>query len=318
MSGHETNTMDVPMALNAISALTIHGLITDTEGTNIPITLHHTVAPLDLVPFLKLDKNFPPEDALGPFTPRPPSTLPEPGDLHVQLILGEEKGWGRSSFVHEADVLPTTTLPAHLPPLVLKVARSKRRAEIAREAWFYDELECLQGVVLPRCYGWFEAELAEGQSFGPSTRATRRSSDTEESNPEWRFKNSKQLTEMSHSRNYVSVLLLEKMGGKLPIGVPLGDDLVKGIYDMFGEITELGVDHRDIRYSNMLAAPQGPTTLPSLPSPFTGRTYTHRIIDIESCEKTNGEAWRLSGWQASWIRSIVNNLPDGYIIEPWD
>ncbi|KAF9503796.1 hypothetical protein BS47DRAFT_1402055 [Hydnum rufescens UP504] len=217
---------DWSRALNAISALTIHGLITDTEGANIPMILHRTVAPLDLVPLLRLDEGAPPEVVYGPFIPRPPSTLPETGDLHVQLILAEEKGCGRSSFVHEVNVLPATTLPAHLPPLVLKVARSKRRAEIAREAWFYDELECLQGVVLPRCYGWFEAELAEGQSFGPSTRATRRSSDSEDSNLEWRFEDSKQLTEMSHSRDYVSVLLLEKMGGKLPIGVPLGDDLV--------------------------------------------------------------------------------------------
>jgi hypothetical protein len=80
------------------------------------------VPPLDLVPLLKLDEHFPPEHALGPFTPRPPATLPEPGDLHVKLILGEEKGWGRSSFVHEVNVLPTTILPALLPPLVLKVA----------------------------------------------------------------------------------------------------------------------------------------------------------------------------------------------------
>ncbi|KAF9505058.1 hypothetical protein BS47DRAFT_1354444 [Hydnum rufescens UP504] len=310
--------MSVNTALNAISALTIHGLITDTEGANIPMILHRTVAPLDLVPLLRLDEGAPPEVVYGPFIPRPPSTLPETGDLHVQLILGDEKGWGRSSFVHEVNVLPAATLPAHLPPLVLKVARSKRRAEIAREAWFYDELECLQGVVLPRCYGWFEAELAEGQSFSPSTRATGRSSDSEDSNPEWRFEDSKQLTEMSHSRNYVSVLLLEKMGGKLPIGVPLGDDLVKGIYDMYGEIAQLGVDHRDIRYSNMLAAPQGPATLPSLPSPFTGRIYTHRMIDIESCEKTNGEPSILTDWAASWIHSIVRNLPDGCIIEPWD
>jgi len=312
------NTVDVSMAPNAISVLTIHGLITDTEGTNIPITLHRTAAPLDLVPFLKLDEFSPPEGALGPFLPRPPSTLPKPGDLHVHLIFGEQQGWGRASFVHEVNVLPTIALPAHLPPLVLKVARSKRRAEIAREAWFYDELECLQGVVLPRCYGWFEAELAEGQSFDRCTRVTGRSSYTEKSNPEWRFEKSKQLTEMSHSRNYVSVLLLEKLGGKLPIGVPLGDDLVKGIYDMYGEIGELGVDHRDIRYSNMLAAPEGPTTLPSLPSPFTGRIYTHRIIDIESCEKTNGEPYMLASWQASWVRSIVKNLPKGCVVEPWD
>ncbi|KAF9505056.1 hypothetical protein BS47DRAFT_581164 [Hydnum rufescens UP504] len=169
-----------------------------------PLFYHRTVAPLDLVPFLKLGSPAAPELDLVPFIPRPPSTLPEPGDVHVQVIFGEEKGWGRSSFVHEVNVLPTTTLPAHLPPLVLKVARSKRRAEIGREAWFYDELECLQGVVLPRCYGWFEAELAEGQSFAHWTGPNRRSSRTESSNPEWLFEGSRQLKEMSDSRNYVS------------------------------------------------------------------------------------------------------------------
>jgi hypothetical protein len=84
---------------------------------------------------------------------------------------------------------------------------------------------------------------------------------------------------------------------------------------MYGEIAELGVDHRDIWYSNMLAAPQGPTTLPSLPSPFTGRIYTHRMIDIESCEKTNEGTWMLTAWQGS---CIVDNFPDRCIIEPWD
>ncbi|KAF9503798.1 hypothetical protein BS47DRAFT_1309202, partial [Hydnum rufescens UP504] len=186
---------------------------------------------------------------------------------------------------------------------------------IAREAWFYDELECLQGVILPRCYGWFEAELAEGQSFEAWARATQRSSETENSNPEWRFKDSKQLTEMSHSRNYVSVLLLEKLGDTLPMRVPLSDEL---IYDMYGENAELGVDHRDIRYSNILAAPQGPTVLPSLPSPFTGRIYTYRIIDLEQCEKTNGEPQMLTAWQASWVDRIVENIPVGAIIEPWE
>jgi len=63
-------------------------------------------------------------------------------------------------------------------------------------------------------------------SAPPSTRATQRSSDTEDSNPEWRFEGSKQLTEMSHSRTYVSVLLLEKLGDTLQMEVPLGDELV--------------------------------------------------------------------------------------------
>ncbi|KAF9505057.1 hypothetical protein BS47DRAFT_581625 [Hydnum rufescens UP504] len=119
------NAADVPMVLRCL----LNALVPsdDSDGTSIPTILHRTVAPLDLVPFLKVGSLAAPEKALRPFIPRPPSTLPEPGDLHVQLTFGEKIGSGRSSFVHEVN----TTLPAHLPPLVLKVARSKRRAEIA-------------------------------------------------------------------------------------------------------------------------------------------------------------------------------------------
>ncbi|KAF9503793.1 hypothetical protein BS47DRAFT_1402052 [Hydnum rufescens UP504] len=110
------NTVDVPMALNVISALTIHGLITDSDGTSIPTILHRTVAPLDLVPFLKVGSLAAPEKALRPFIPRPPSTLPEPGDLHVQLTFGEKIGSGRSSFVHEVNVVDYNPSGSSSPP----------------------------------------------------------------------------------------------------------------------------------------------------------------------------------------------------------
>ena len=128
--------------------------------------------------------------------------------------------------MHDVEFLPTQALPGHLPPLVLEVGRIKGRAEIAREAWFYDEMESLQGVVLPRCYGWFEAELAGGQTFGSWYSAGSKSSRTEKSNPEWRFKNSNRLRGMSHSRNFVSVLLLERLNDTLPVGIPLSDELM--------------------------------------------------------------------------------------------
>ena len=133
--------------------------------------------------------------------------------------------------MHNVEILPTEPLPGRLPPLVLKVGRFNRRAEIAREAWFYDELECLQGGVVPRCYGWFEAELTEGQTFGSWYTAGRESGDSEpknleNSNPESRTKDSERLIEMTRSRNFVSVLLLERLGGNLPLGVPLSDELV--------------------------------------------------------------------------------------------
>ena len=163
-----------------------------------------------------------------PFVPRPPSTLPEPGTIHAHLALGDKRGSGRSSIVHNVEFAPAQILPGHLPPLVLKIGRSNRRAEIAYEAWFYDELECLQGVVLPRCYGWFEAELSKGQTFGAWSQASENRLESEESEYEEGFTGL--LGEMSQSRNYVSVFLLEKLGEPLPFdeyqAVELSEDVV--------------------------------------------------------------------------------------------
>ena len=87
---------------------------------------------------------------------------------------------------------------------------------------------------------------------------------------------------------------------------------------MSAETGPLGVNVGDIRHANILAAAEGPRTLPALPSPFTGRTYPYRFIDLELSEKTNGPAKFIHGWQRDWIRRIVINIPYGEIIEPWE
>jgi hypothetical protein len=46
-----------------------------------------------------------------------------------------------------------------LPPLVIKVAARRRSEDLAREAWFYEEMEGLQGVAIARCYGFFTMEI---------------------------------------------------------------------------------------------------------------------------------------------------------------
>ncbi|KZV85872.1 hypothetical protein EXIGLDRAFT_841161 [Exidia glandulosa HHB12029] len=101
-------------------------------------------------------------------TPRHPSTLPPPGDVQLTLKLGSFLGDGRSGIVFDVEQLAVASLSQNdasrysFPPLVVKVARSTRCMSMAREAWFYDHLECLQGVVIPRCYGWFELKLPHG------------------------------------------------------------------------------------------------------------------------------------------------------------
>ena len=48
-----------------------------------------------------------------------------------------------------------------VPSLVAKISRVDRVAWMGREAWFFEEpdSECLQGSIIPYCYGWFEMEL---------------------------------------------------------------------------------------------------------------------------------------------------------------
>jgi len=116
----------------------------------------------------------------------------------------------------------------------------------------------------------------------------------------------------------VSVILLERLGGTLPIGVPLSEELIEALSAMVGETGHFGVDNRDIRYANILAAAGGPTSLPGLPSPITGRTYPYRIVDLELCEKINAETWLVSRWQIQWIERIARYLPEGDIREPWE
>lgn len=50
-----------------------------------------------------------------------------------------------------------------LPELVIKVADPDRLEDLAHEASMYDEMESLQGVAIPRCYGWFEGTLKPSQ-----------------------------------------------------------------------------------------------------------------------------------------------------------
>ncbi|KZV82126.1 hypothetical protein EXIGLDRAFT_778945, partial [Exidia glandulosa HHB12029] len=155
-------------AQNAIATLIVRGLVDSTtphiaahlERINLPeglVDLYPLLAKRKADPDVYQPRTFRPE---GPPT-RPPSSLPAPGSLALNLELGEYIGSGRSGIVFAVD---TTGTHGGLPPLVLKIARQERCQSVAREAWFYEELECLQGVVLPRCYGCFRLNLQDGQT----------------------------------------------------------------------------------------------------------------------------------------------------------
>ncbi|KAF8524538.1 hypothetical protein JB92DRAFT_2827017 [Gautieria morchelliformis] len=48
-----------------------------------------------------------------------------------------------------------------LPSLVIKIAARRRSDDLVREAWFYEEMEDIQGAAIARCYGFFTAEIEQ-------------------------------------------------------------------------------------------------------------------------------------------------------------
>jgi hypothetical protein len=112
--------------------------------------------------------------------PRQPSQLPPAGDLRLELALGKKAGSGASGLVYTVaraivhDVSPSVSA-ATLPPLVVKVSIGERARMLLREASVYDEMECLQGVVVPRCFGYFEAEIDSREAVPRLSGALRKS-----------------------------------------------------------------------------------------------------------------------------------------------
>jgi len=149
--------------------------------------------------------------------PSLPSTLPPPGDLQLSLSVEDLIGEGRCGTVfstYPSLLLDPSNKPVevlepglpYLPSLVIKVADQAHIEDLATEASMYEEMENLQGVAIPRYYGWFEAELE------PTWTVDLRSGENE--------------TPTSTHSGRLSLLLLERMGPLLPIGERLPDRYV--------------------------------------------------------------------------------------------
>lgn len=155
-------------ALNAISSLTISSI--DPDHIEHSVRLECATAPPDLVQMPEIPSDAT-EKEIRLFNdgwmppPREPSNLPPPGNVHLSISLGDIIDSGATSVVYDV-VISDEDLRARLPPLVIKIARPLRRGRLELEKFWYDHLESLQGVVLARCYGWFEAENTPSVPIG--------------------------------------------------------------------------------------------------------------------------------------------------------
>lgn len=160
----------------------------------------------------------------------------------LQFDLGLRLGVGHSSLVYEI-ANPKLwsecgeSLSVTLPPLVVKFAARKRNKYVAREAWFYDEMQTIQGIAIPWCYGWFEATLPEGKRFHPWEEDPEERKIWNEKDPldESLFpayglgcfnEAARPLLTKLGDESTVTLLILERLGGPyLPVSVPLSDEI---------------------------------------------------------------------------------------------
>lgn len=177
-----------------------------------------------------------PSSILPHTPPRPPSRLPSPGNATLRGSLGRYLGDGRTGLVYTLanpcifDPNTPSASSAALPPVILKFARPNRCADLNREAWFYEEMESLQGVALARCYGIFEADIPS--SSQPDQCSVRLPPNgwtmlDEEESPD-KYLDAEphpRLTELRETRDRLSVLVLERLGSEIPVGKPISSEV---------------------------------------------------------------------------------------------
>ena len=269
------------------------------------------------------------KDVVRPDGPpaRLPSKLPPPGDFCLSVSLQERLGWGRVGSVYPLSLTEHLNLPqthSHLPSLVVKIAASRRSEDLAREAWFYEEMEHLQGVSIARCYGFFQAEVpddCEILSWADRDETSEEEVlDTESNNM------AAPLPGVGHMS--VSVLVLERLGDHIPLGAsvesiqcvllisfPCRAGLIfsrPDVVEIYNDIGRLGIEHIDVRWRNVVRAPVIPE---SLVCPYHGHRHGWRIIDFDCARKSDQLSDPIDYDHQSWLTEIFRNLPDGNVID---
>lgn len=189
-----------------MKTVVLHGLCIDSDGNDASLVLSRVI-PEPVPPFLFYDI----DGIFAPAPPARPSALPPPGHLQLELTLTSKLGRGRVGHVYASDDSKTKISDpgALVHPLVVKVAGkdASLSADIAKEAWNYEEMECIQGVAVPRCYGLFQARLPkDGVQVKP-----------------W-FEEDRNRFEITAQNDLVSVLVLERVGGRLTMPQKLSEE----------------------------------------------------------------------------------------------
>ncbi|GJJ08301.1 hypothetical protein Clacol_002512 [Clathrus columnatus] len=200
---------------------------------------------------------------------------------------------------------------------------------VEQEAWFYEELEQVQGIAVPRCYGLFQAHIEPGSEVSAwkeerkhEFQESDESSESGYGSPKFDWDTPDPNGERVPSfpppdPTLITILLFERLGERMPINEPL--DIIKpGVYEIYNDISRLGIEHLDIRWSNILSVQDSDHQPPEKVCPNHGHAHRWRIVDFDLARKSNGRIDYLDYSAGNWLQRLFMNLPNGVIIEPWD
>ncbi|KAF7791799.1 hypothetical protein EIP86_002823 [Pleurotus ostreatoroseus] len=228
--------------------------------------------------------------------------LPPPGNLHVQLRLGDCIGYGRGSKVYDVEVIREESQLGDyvLPSLVAKIARKECDINLEHEGYCYEELHDLQGRIIPRCIGLFQGTLPPLHHANPLPQELH-----EEANKWWKLQERRVVSAFPRK---LSILLVEKLGEYLPEPVQITDELRYGllclshdyicsrafvlrsghvrkdIWNMYKELSKRGISHGDYEWRHIRRVlPQSPAST----AQDGNAGYQWRIFDLDSASLAN-------------------------------
>ncbi|KAF8482319.1 hypothetical protein JB92DRAFT_3035530 [Gautieria morchelliformis] len=262
---------------NAFSSLIISGLI-KINGVQVPLTLSKAISKPAKSVLTTVEANA----TVGGLPPiRPPSKLPpsEP----------ERLGYGRVGSVYPLRIEDTNQY----------VAARRRSDDLARKAWFYEELEDIQGVAIARCYGFFTPEIEQNKS----------DADYDEEEVDVWDEASPSEDDDDSDEPWDPYACWQKVFKR-------EDEREKpDVHEIYSDMGRFGVEHMDIRSSNIMAAP---ATDQSVVCPYHGHRHQWRVVDFDCSRKSNYSHSHIESAAGGWLRTILDGLEEGYVVEPWD
>lgn len=154
-----------------VSSLTIHDVARTETGQLAALTFKRVHLPPDLVMPIVYGcrcKQVPCncERPTREVSPRLVTQNPPPAvKLDLDLILDDFIGAQNSGVIYATSLADSQTVTG--AQFALKFPGHYRNKNLLREAWFYDELQSLQGATVPRSYGYFHAMLPASWTVVP-------------------------------------------------------------------------------------------------------------------------------------------------------